>query len=429
MEVQAPPPQPDDQPSSQGDAPEAPSPNEAALTTGQKIGIGSALAVLAVGGLLFALSCAFRGRPVPEVPPLPVAPPAVREPEEVKVVLVRDQSVQVTAPGGLWHTGRESGGPPVDAGEPPWTVATAGKSLALNGNPNGASALSFRPPDGTFGLNGTLYRGRLVLGHLEDGRLEAVNLVDPEDYLRSVVGSEMYASWPLNALMAQAVAARTYMLYTASTRGFLNKLDLAYRGVAGEHRDPTLAVGLTRGIVMTYNGRLFSAYFHSTCGGHTASAKKVFGVAPLPPLTGVACRWCTDSPHYEWRVELSAGQIAESLRDWAVHEVESVEPEGAGPDGYARTVVVNGQTRIPANDFRLAVGAGKLKSTRFLVVPLEEGFLFSGRGYGHGVGLCQWGAHGLAREGRGWQGILEHYYPGAELQEVERQSPEMAAGR
>ncbi len=99
--------------------------------------------------------------------------------------------------------------------------------------------------------------------------------------------------------------------------------------------------------------------------------------------------------------------------------MDSIEPQGTGEDGYATTVLVNGKLSVGANAFRLAVGPGELKSTRFTVKRDGADFLFSGRGYGHGVGLCQWGAYGQAKAGRDWVQILHYYYFGVELQEVE----------
>jgi len=236
--------------------------------------------------------------------------------------------------------------------------------------------------------------------------------------MRSVVGSEMYHSWPLNALMAQAVCARTFVVYAVSTKGSLSRLDLAYKGIAGEGRAPDLAVELTRGIVLTYNGRILPAFFHSTCGGRTASAAKIFGEDPIPPLEGVPCDWCRQSSTYTWKAELKAADVAKSLKLAGVREIRTIEPQQTEPDGYARFVLINGRERMDANAFRLRVGPGAVKSTKFQVQRRGDRFVFEGHGFGHGAGLCQWGAFGMADAGRDWQQILGHYYPGAELQSL-----------
>ncbi len=113
------------------------------------------------------------------------------------------------------------------------------------------------------------------------------------------------------------------------------------------------------------------------------------------------CDWCKDSPAYEWKARIPAARIAEALTDKGVTQVDTIEPQGTGEDGYATTVLINGKVSVDANAFRLSVGPGELKSTRFTVQRDGADFVFAGRGYGHGVGLCQWGAYGLAKAGRG----------------------------
>jgi stage II sporulation protein D len=98
--------------------------------------------------------------------------------------------------------------------------------------------------------------------------------------------------------------------------------------------------------------------------------------------------------------------------------VRSIVPENAAAGDHAGFVLINGNVRMPANAFRLAVGPDRVKSTRFSVTASDDQFVFQGRGYGHGVGLCQWGAQGLAKAGKSWQEILLYYYPGAALRKV-----------
>jgi stage II sporulation protein D len=387
-----------------------------AKTAGQKICMVAA-AVLLTGAVgLLVMSCC-RTRAVPEVPPLPVAAGGVSMPQEIEVVIAAGpEPMQIDAPGGgVW-----SGGPGqaarVPAGPGPWIAHAEGGMIAFEEGQRLDAPLLLKPYRGQFELQGRVYRGALLLEAPEAGGLKAVNKVDPEWYLRSVVGSEMYSRWPLNALMAQAVAARTYMLNALQARRRLRAIDLAYRGMDAEARAPSLAVELTEGIIMTYGGAILPAYFSSTCGGHTCAAQKVFGGDGIGCLLGRPCHWCSESTVYQWSAEIPAERILEALADPRIATVETIEPIETGPDGHARYFLINGSVRMGANAFRLAVGAGELRSTWVSVTRDGDTFEFHGRGWGHGVGLCQWGAYGLADEGYTWLQILEFYYPGAVIQ-------------
>jgi stage II sporulation protein D len=113
--------------------------------------------------------------------------------------------------------------------------------------------------------------------------------------------------------------------------------------------------------------------------------------------------------------------VAAALANWGITSVTSIQIEGVDGAGYAEDVLINGTVRMRAYSFRSALGPNLLRSTAFGVEAQGDAFKFSGRGWGHGVGLCQWGARGMAREGRGWQEILMHYYPGAEIAEPQPQ--------
>jgi stage II sporulation protein D len=285
--------------------------------------------------------------------------------------------------------------------------------------------------DELFTLGRRTYRGTLRVGAREQGNLEVRNRVRAHDYLCSVVGREVYPEWDEHALMAQAVAARTYMIYALGSRHYLSGADMAYRGVESEHPSTTRAVERTRGIVLTYGGRILPAYFHSTCGGHTMAVERFADtVEPCDPLAGRPCAWCSRSPSFRWGARIKAEQIAVSLSQSGlarVQAVHSLTPLDKEPDGYARRMLVNGSADVNAYAFRLAVGASRLKSTNFDVAARGDCFDFTGRGHGHGVGLCQWGAQGLAAEARlNWQEILEFYYPGAALR---RAAPGAAGAR
>jgi len=381
-----------------------------------------ALAIVALVGALaaVALSCCKLRRPLPVVPPLPPAPEGILRPTTLRVLLAhaRPECEAAGPDGGTWYGPAETGRRTVASGRGPWTVRCAGGRLALDGHDEGESQLEFQPDGGLCRLNGQSYRGGLIVKAHEQDAVNAYNVLDAEDYVRSVVGSEMYSAWPLEALMAQAVAARTFMIYTLGTKGYLTRNDMAYKGEARESRAADLATELTRGIVLTYHDRALPAYFTNTCGGHTAEASKVFALDPIPPLAGVPCEWCRRSPWYEWTAELDPARIVAALRDPRVSAITSIATEGTEPDGYAQVVVVNEHVRLAALGFEYAVGTEVIRSARFGVTESGGRFVFEGRGYGHGVGFCQWGARGLAADGRSWQEVLLYYYPGADLRKA-----------
>jgi SpoIID/LytB domain protein len=397
-------------------------PSEASAP-GRRASAAAALGLLLAGGALLTLSCCLRPWPtgrLPFVPHLPSAPASIKAPQVVSVLLVKSATpLTASCPGGgVWLTMQNGIETEAAAGEGPWQFGVQDGMLTLDAADMQVPVMALRPLGETFVLGDRAYRGRLLVEARPDGQVAASNTVGAEDYLRSVVGSEMFSRWDMNALMAQAVTARTYMLYMVAAKGRLTLMDMAYKGASAESREADIAVDLTGGILMIYNGRLFPAYFSSTCGGHTTSAARVFGEPADGPMQGVACDWCRESPAYEWRAVIPADRIAAALADRGVTQVDSIEPQGAGADGYATTVLVNGQVAVRANEFRLAVGPGELKSTRFTVERVGEDFVFAGRGYGHGVGLCQWGACGMARAGKDWQEILHYYYSGVRLVQV-----------
>ena len=406
-------------------------------TTGQKVCIAvGLLLVLCGGGVVLTLSCCWRpevSKPVPVVPPAPpseelpttepVVPPApgsVELPTTVPVRLAQGEPrlTIVSAGVGRWQ-GIAPASWELPPGAGPWDVEASGGMLKIGGTVVPDATARFTSEGGTFQLGEAAYRGNLIVEANPGKGLIATELVELEDYLRGVVGSEMPPTWPLQAQMAQAVAARTYAVYKLldASKGppCLKLLDLAYQGIGAENSNADRAVALTEGTVLNYNGAVFPTYFHSTCGGVTSSPQTVFQEPPIAPLSSVECSWCTDSPCYRWSVSLSAADIAAKISAWGVRKVYTIslmDADGAGRPAY---VLINGVKKMPANDFRMAVGSRVLKSTLMTVSRRGKTFRFEGRGWGHGVGMCQWGAHGMAMEGKSWDEILKHYYPGAEI--------------
>lgn len=251
------------------------------------------------------------------------------------------------------------------------------------------------------------------------GRVTVIVLVGVERYLPSVVGGEMPADWPAEALKAQAVAARTlaifYHLQRAAFEYDLTSTveDQVY--AAGKAKPSIVeAVEATRGEVLLHDGGLFPAFYHSTCGGETESPGKALGKPEYNFLTGVPCGFCTDSSHYEWNATVSAAELASKLKaaGIGVGAITAVSAE-EGDERTGRMVKLvwpGGSALVPIADFRRAVGRMEIESGKFQCRAEGGEFRFTGRGFGHGAGMCQYGCRGMASVGRLYREILMHYY-------------------
>lgn len=280
-----------------------------------------------------------------------------------------------------------------------------------------ASSLIVEPTGGGYiWIGDRWYRGQLRL-LLQDKRILAVNYVDLEEYLYSVVGGEAVPSWPLQALKAQAVAARSYALYQRSKAQSLPyELDTTdatqvYKGLASEYNTTHEAVDGTKGQIMTYKGEVILAVFHSGSGGHTENVEDVWSSA-LPYLRGVV-DYDFESPKYEWNESFSSNQLSDVLQE--VGTVKEMIVEKTTPQGRVVSMKVVGTNSTRSFTGNLLRKLLNLPSTLFLVTTTPEGFLISGKGFGHGLGLSQWGAYYLAKQGYSYQQILTHYYPNAQL--------------
>lgn len=287
--------------------------------------------------------------------------------------------------------------------------------------------LRFRADEDFIYVNDRQYRGEIVLHLTEDGIL-AVDELPLETYLVGLINAEASSKWPIEALKAQAVVARTFALKKSEERR--SKLfdlrddvsDQVYPGSALEDPESVAAVEGTRSQALTWRGELINAYYHSTCGGHTASSAEVWGT-DFQYLSGVACDWCIDSPRYFWKLITTGEELGRGLsrKDIKVGDVTSIRPLETTPSGRVARLEIagdKGRQVVDAAVLRAAIGYTKIFSTKFMVAQPEEGqFVFMGQGSGHGVGMCQYGARGMALASKNYREILSFYYPGAELTE------------
>ncbi len=290
-------------------------------------------------------------------------------------------------------------------------------------------------------LNGLPYRGRLILKR-KAGSFMAINELGLEDYLRGVVACEMGAGAPVEALKAQAVAARSYALANMGkhkSEGYdlvSTIYDQVYRGVKAEYESTDEAVRETRGLVLVYRGKPAEARYHSTCGGKTAGASEILSGGRLSYLRGVNDRgghlfskkeaYCSASPHYSWSRTWTRDEfddlVAKLIRSFfgedSPGKIRRVRTAKTRSGRVKELVIVTsgGRFRVPGDQVRSFFGG--LPSTKFDIIFRGNVVKMEGGGYGHGLGMCQWGAMGMAHDGSDVRRILKHYYPGTRLQKL-----------
>lgn len=280
---------------------------------------------------------------------------------------------------------------------------------------------------GFIKIDKSKYRGKLILVPQNKDRFSVLEEIGIEEYLPGVIEGEMPTLWRDDAIQAQVIAARTYALYQKKIKNnalyHINKLDLAYNGSYNYQPKTKEIVDRSRGTVMVYNWELFPGYFHSTCGGHTEDINIVFNLKSIPPLSGVDCGYCNKSKYYNWTANLKKDEIERKLNNakFNVKKITRIVTEKTGPGGHSSIVKIEhsgGTKRVNANEFRLIIGPNNLRSTAFKVKNNGSSLIFEGSGWGHGVGLCQYGTQGMANSGFKWYDILKHYYPEIDLVKI-----------
>ncbi len=349
---------------------------------------------------------------------LPLMPAGALCSENIRVAIADNQrKIVLASPSGLVVEGRAS-----VQGERTMTVGAASF---------GSRPMRVRSADDFIRVNGKSFRGWVELRKNKNGLLLAVNELDIELYLLGVVASEIPHDWRPETLKVQAVASRTYALYQKRrAKGKLYHVlatenSQMYSGRVGERPTTTQAVRETAGQVLVYGGALIPAFYHSSCGGHTEDASTLWEVRE-PYLRGVDCD-CQDISKYgQWERRFSLDTIAHALRKrgYPVPQITSATLGAITPAGRVTDVTIghtSGATVVPAEALRAAVGNALIPSVFFELELSQTGreLVFSGRGMGHGVGLCQWGAEEMARRNFGYRAILGRYYPGTGIAAME----------
>jgi stage II sporulation protein D len=276
---------------------------------------------------------------------------------------------------------------------------------------------------GSFSFNGRPYRGEFR--RTGDGSI--VNFVDIEQYLYAVVPREMSPSWPAAALQAQAICARTYVLQRSNPKRDYDlvpsELDQVYAGVQGESPAGRAAVDATATQVLRYGKQYATVAYSSCCGGHTEASADAWGSTAVPYLGGVTCTYCVASPNYRWNARLPLADLENRFTDLlapfgALRDVRIEQTDSSGRARSLELVAERGTVDVKGSAFRLAAGPRVVRSLLITRLQLDSGagtLVAEGGGLGHGVGMCQWGARGMALAGRSARDVLALYFPGTQV--------------
>jgi len=355
-------------------------------------------------------------------------------------------------------------------------ISRARRGLVLDGPgfdalgvPGRGVLLRGKKGEACFSSGGNVYTGDALIEHQADGRLALVNVVDLESYLRGVIPWEIGrpGKESMEAVKAQAIAARTYTVAHLGRREELgfdlwdNVADQVYRGMTGVSEVTDRAVAETRSQILRYEGKIVQAYYCSTCGGHTSAIQDVWPREAVPYLQGVRdapegeSSWCKESPHFRWTMAWSARELGEIIRAHLPTEVDPrlsarqvgvlqglqvLERDRSGRVRRLRVKTSTGSWEVVGDRIRwvLRPPRGRFEILRSTLFSLQEyrdeegnliGVRVQGGGNGHGIGMCQSGALAMARAGRSSEQILQHYYPGTQLESLRGGREEWARAR
>ncbi|MFW5490492.1 MAG: SpoIID/LytB domain-containing protein [Desulfovibrio sp.] len=278
-----------------------------------------------------------------------------------------------------------------------------------------------------FSMERKTYAGNLQL-YNDSGKISAINILSLETYLQGVVPKEMSPSWEEQALMAQAVAARSYAWFLVGKMQE-KPFDVAattasqvYGGTDVGNTKTQKAVDSTRGLIVTEDSKPILTYFHAHSGGMLEDDANVW-TADMPYYQVADDTVSQSVKHLPWEATISEADVVAALQrnGFKVATVRNIQPDKVSPSGRLVTVSIQTDTKrfsIKANTLRLWLGPSRIKSVLCSINPTGGGFTFSGAGYGHGVGMSQWGAQGMAKQGRDFRAILRHYYPGTTLTRI-----------
>ncbi|MBN2362227.1 MAG: SpoIID/LytB domain-containing protein [Deltaproteobacteria bacterium] len=353
-------------------------------------------------------------------------PLAAEETVRIAVAQVRDQ---ISLAGPELVVTDPAAGEVVQRGGPA-LVAPTDQGIAVGGRVVAATRLVAQS-SGAITVRGlALEREVEVFREIRGGRPEIVivHTVPIEAYVAATVSAEMPASFPAEALKAQAVVTRTFAIFrkfNAPERPYhmeAGVIDQVFGGTQRISESARAATVATAGEVLTFGRQPVRAYYHSCCAGHTESAREGWGQA-LPYLPGVKCPYDGDCPSQQYTARIPLARLARALLVTRVKikRIASVKIADRTATGRVARIAIEtdrGRIEISGEDLRRLVGYDVVKSRLFDLSIEGDVLVVTGRGSGHGVGLCQWGARGLALKQRTYDAILGHYFPRTKIMKM-----------
>lgn len=398
-----------------------------------------------------AASPAVPARATPAPAPAQATWPALDREPELGVMILRGSSLRIR----LLQAHRVAGGGEIAAGS--YALAAAGEGFRLGERPIAGPQAELTPvgSGNAFAIDGVLCSGRLRLARAR-GEVEVIEVVGLETWLQGVLPAEMHPRWPVEALGAQAIVARSYAAARWQARAgqawhlLRGTADIAYDGATAPSTEVATALARTRGMLLVSGGQAILARFHACSGGRTEDsavlwpdATLVDGRTPLARfMHAVEDRASVEGArglnwtrtHQQWRAAITLADLSERLGVWsradrrrpAIGQVTGIAIARSNPSGRVAAVKVTHRgaggersDEIEANEFRLAVGANRLRSLwweKAVMASAKGGqWVVEGRGFGHGVGLPQVSAWWLANDGMKAEDIVARFYPDATL--------------
>ena len=283
--------------------------------------------------------------------------------------------------------------------------------------------------------NGKKWTNQVLLVARSPRQFDVIGIENLNDYLVGVVGHEMPRSWPLEALKAQAIVARSYALATQAERKFQHfdvessVMDQVFHSLTADSSIELINVrkavmDTQKMILKSPQKQILKAFYHADCGGLTTTAQNVWGPnIKSPQLSAVKDPWCPLSPKGHWSYELSNQDLQSKLQIYYSRpssvKLLAFQVAEKNSDQRVKSLLAHWEDgvelKIPGDELRKIIGYSDLKSLKFEMKVEGNQVIFTGSGFGHGVGMCQWGTKKMAELGKSYQKILQHYYPNMKL--------------
>ncbi|MDD5259186.1 MAG: SpoIID/LytB domain-containing protein [bacterium] len=311
----------------------------------------------------------------------------------------------------------------------PITIKIKNNSLYVDSKKVISDRITLRTEDNQVLINGRKYRGTLEIINNAPKSFAVVEVLPLDEYLYGIIKHEISPKWPEEAIKAQVVAARTYALKNFGKHA-KDGYDLCnstccqvYGGLESEDRISNALVDATTGEILTYQSELISTPYHGFCGGYTEDPRNVWeGLTKIKYLPIKKCTYCKKAPRYNWSARFERTKIESILSagGFNVGKIKNIKITDKSPSGRAIEIRIthkDGKILLKANKFRLLMGADVIRSAMFKIKKDKDAYVFDGTGWGHGVGMCQEGAKGMAEKGFNYRQILQFYYPGTEIKQ------------